>query len=168
MTPVERAAEHPLIRAALEEAGWTPARHQDLDDWVTSLRAEGFTIVAPALDVLRELGGLTITPPRRDDAAFGSGVVVIDPLWAATGEAERIRVRERELGSDLCPVGEWMAQYILLVADDGSLMAETTFQVLRVGRDIADALHRMIVADTPPEEVQVIAADVPPAGCRDR
>lgn len=154
MILIERAAEHPLIRAALEDAGWTPAHHHDLQVWVASLRADGFTILAPALDVLRDLGGLTITPTRRDEAAFGSGVVVIDPLWAASGEAERIRERERELGSGLCPVGEWMGEYILLVAEDGSVIAETTSQVLRVGRDIADALHRIIVAETPPEKVR--------------
>lgn len=142
-----------MVRAALEEAGWTSGYHHDTRQWLRSLRAEGFTVVAPALEVLRELGGLTITPPRRDDAAFGTGIAIIDPLWAASGEVDRIREREHELGLGLCPVGEWMGEYILLVADDGSVMAETTFQVLRVGRDLADALHRMIVADTPPEPV---------------
>lgn len=106
------------------------------------------------MEALEELGGLTVNPPRRDAAAFGSGPIVMDPLLAASGEVDRIRQREAELGIALCPVGEWMGEYVLLVAEDGSVWAETTFQVLRVGENLAEALRVMIVADTAPELVE--------------
>lgn len=148
-----RAAAHPVVRASLEEAGWSTDYVYDAAEWDRALRLEGFSVVAPALKALKELGGLTISPPRREGAAFGSGPIVIDPLWAASGEVDRIRQREAQIGLALCPVGEWMGEYILLVAEDGSVIAETTFQVLRVGSDLADALMRLIVAETALEPV---------------
>ncbi len=83
---------------------------------------------------------------------FGSGVIVMDPVAAATGELPRIQEREASFGTTLSPIGEWDL-YILLVADDGSVLAETSFQVLRLGMNLAEALKAMIVADTLPPEV---------------
>jgi len=45
----------------------------------------------------------------------------MDPVWAAAGEAERIHERERRLGEELCPIGEWSYQFIVLAGPgDGS------------------------------------------------
>ncbi|HTO00072.1 MAG TPA: SUKH-3 domain-containing protein [Microthrixaceae bacterium] len=153
MSLVTLAAEHPVVRATLEDAGWSVAYRCDTEEWDRALRLEGFSVSASAMKVLAELGGLTVNPPRRDDAAFGSGPIVMDPLLAASGEEDRIKQRETELGLAVCPVGEWMGEYILLVAENGSVWAETTFQVLRIGENFAAALRVMIVADTAPEQV---------------
>lgn len=50
-------------------------------------------------------------------------------------------------------MGEWSGEYVLLIADDGEVFAETTFQLLRLGVDFDDAMLLLIVADTPPENV---------------
>ncbi|MGB6059973.1 MAG: SUKH-3 domain-containing protein [Microthrixaceae bacterium] len=150
---VTLAAEHPVVHATLERAGWNIAYRCDTSEWDRALRSEGFSVNTPAMKVLSELGGLTVNPPRRGAAVYGSGPIVMDPLLAASGEADRIKQRESELGLALCPVGEWMGEYILLVAEDGSVWAETTFQVLRIGENLATALRVMIVADTAPEQV---------------
>lgn len=150
---IEQAAAEPLVMAALRQAGWTEGYRHDPDEWVAELQSDGYSTFPLAVDVLRHLGGLTVNPPRHPGAVFASGPIVLDPVFAASGEADRIVRREEQLGVELCPVGEWMGEYILLVAGDGRVIAETTFQVLCVGHDIADALKRMIVADTPTEEL---------------
>ncbi|HVF76211.1 MAG TPA: SUKH-3 domain-containing protein [Acidimicrobiales bacterium] len=153
MSLISLAAEHPVVRATLVEAGWSAVRRRDASSWDRVLRQEGFSVTEPAIEVLEELGGLTLSPPRWAAAAFGSGPIVMDPIMAASGEAARIKQRERELGLVLCPVGEWIVEYVLLVADDSSVFAETTFQVLRVGRNFGEALRVMIVADPAPEPI---------------
>ena len=75
---------------------------------------------------------------------------MVDPLWAATGESPRIKLRERQLGTGLCPVGEWMDEYIVLVASDGRVLAETTFQVLQLGENLSEAMVRIVTAESSP------------------
>ena len=77
-------------------------------------------------------------------------MLAVDPLWAATGEWPRIQGRERELGTGLCPVGEWADEYIVLAASDGRMLAETTFQVLQLGDDLSQALIRVVKAESRP------------------
>jgi hypothetical protein len=143
----------------LEEAGWSPGYHFDASKWARVLKADGYSVTAPAIEALEEPGGLTIVPPRRDTAVYGSGTMIMDPVCAAIGESPRIKLREAALGRRLCPIGEWSNEYILLVADDGSVYAETTYQVLRLGDDLAEALRRLIVADTLPEEIECAGSD---------
>jgi hypothetical protein len=152
VTLTDEAAEHPVVRATLEEAGWSPEYRYDASEWVEALKADGHSVTEPGVEALEELGGLTIVPPRSG-AAYASGTMIMDPVFAAIGEALRIRDREAKLGLTLCPIGEWGNASILLVADDGSVYAETTSQVFRLGGDLAQALRRLIVADTVPEPI---------------
>jgi hypothetical protein len=147
---IERALGDPLVREALSEAGWGPGYRHDAEGWIESLRAEGFTVHAAGAEVLALLGGLRIPARRSARAVFGSGALVVDPLRAATGEASRIQSRERQLSTGLCPVGEWMDEYIVLTASDGRVLAETTFQVLQLGKDLSEALVRIVKAESPP------------------
>ena len=151
MDHLAEALENPVILATLENAGWDDQYRSDAAEWEQLLRSEGFSVTRHGLLALSALGGLTIDPPRRNGAVYGSGQLVMDPIFAASGEAARIKQREAEFGLALCPVGEWMGEYVLLVAEDGSVWAETTFQVLRVAPDLAQALRVMIVADVAPE-----------------
>jgi hypothetical protein len=128
----------PLVRSHLVEAGWHLGYSYDLGHLEQRLTETGFSVVEPALALLRQIGGLTIVPPRRPTAVFGSGEIVMDPFLAVTGgEAPRIKDRETGLGLALTPVGEWCGEYILLVAEDGSVLAETSFQFLRLGTNFS-------------------------------
>jgi SUKH-3 immunity protein len=145
-----QALGDPLVREALSEAGWVPEYRHDAAGWIELLRAEGFTVHAAGAEVLALLGGLRVPARRSARAVFGSGALLVDPLWAATGESSRIRSRESQLGTGLCPVGEWMDEYIVLAASDGSVLAETTFQVLQLGKDLSEAIVRIVTAESLP------------------
>jgi hypothetical protein len=82
-------------------------------------------------------------------------MLLVDPEWAVAGEAERIRLREEQLGTGLCPVGEWMEEFVVLLADDGQVIAETSHHLFRLGWDASEALDLMIVADSPPTPILV-------------
>jgi len=150
MSLLDQALGNPLVREALFEAGWAPGYRHDADGWIESLRAERFTVHAAGAEVLALLGGLRISPRRSASASFGTGTLVVDPLWAATGESPRIQLRERQLGTGLCPVGEWVDEYIVLVASDGRVLAETTFQVLQLGKNLSEAIVRIVTAESSP------------------
>lgn len=100
---------------------------------VGGLTAEGYHIHPVGRELLAALGGFRIVPPRLPAAAFWSGPVLVDPVWAATGGYERAAIQERQLEQDFCPIAEWCDEYILLLGEDGSVIAETTGQVLQIG-----------------------------------
>ena len=150
MIDLTPAVSNSVVRATLVESGWTPEYRFNAADWADRLRAEGFSVHPAGIRVLELLGGLTVVPPKSVKAVFGTGELKIDPLWAAEGESERITDRERTIGDRLCPVGEWLGEYIVLVGAEGKIYAETTFQVLELGDDINEALFRLIVADSAP------------------
>ena len=116
--------EDPEVRAALEAGGWNPRRRVDTSGWEAELRAQGFSIVPLAMDVLSQLGGLHVLPRRSATAVLGSGEMIFDPLLAATGESPRILQREELLEKALCPIGEWADEYIILVADTGEIYGD--------------------------------------------
>jgi hypothetical protein len=43
-----------------------------------------------------------------------------------------------------------MDEYIVLAASDGRVLAETTFQMLQLGKDLGEALVRIVKAESPP------------------
>jgi hypothetical protein len=43
-----------------------------------------------------------------------------------------------------------MDEYIVLVASDGRVLAETTFQVLQLGKDLSEAIVRIVTAESSP------------------
>lgn len=150
MTSVEHVVANPVVRTCLEEAGWHPGYAWNADGWLLWLEAEGFSQHPPGVEALRSLGGLRIMPPASTHASFGSGALFVDPTWAATGESARIRERERQLQAKLCPLGEWLDEYIVLVADDGRVLAESTSGVLYLGEDLGVALARIILGRPAP------------------
>lgn len=150
MIDLTPAVSNSLVHATLVESGWAPGYRFEPSGWADRLRAEGLSVHPAGLCVLELLGGLTVVPPKSIKAVFGTGELKIDPMWAAEGESERIADRERVIGDRLCPIGEWLSEYIVLVGAEGKVYAETTFQVLKLGDDINQALVRLIVADAAP------------------
>jgi hypothetical protein len=141
------------LRPVLEDAGWSDAYRRDVAEWLPELVAEGFSINPLAQHVLERLGGLALSPRPVEVATFGSGEVVFEPLWAASGEVGRIAMRERQLDTTLCPVGEWCGEYVLLAGGDGCMYAETSFQLVRIGRNLTEALRTILLADSRPVEI---------------
>jgi hypothetical protein len=141
------------LRVALEAAGWSRAYRRNPDEWTGPLESQGFSTNALARFVLENLGGLTVAALPVERPAFGSGSVQFEPLLAATGESDRVVSRERIVSTTLCPIGEWCGEYILLAGGDGCIYAETTFRVVRVGRDLHQALATVVLSNRLPEEV---------------
>ena len=153
MTGLDDILREPELVAALHAAGWSPDRAVDVRHWADWYAREGYADPEPALAILRSFGGLTIVPPDRPEAAYGSGPMRFDPEWAATGEQERIADREAALGKALWPLGEWTGEFVLLLAGDGCVYAETTSHVLKLGVTFPDALRSLLRADARPERV---------------
>ncbi|MCG5216436.1 SUKH-3 domain-containing protein [Streptosporangium soli] len=151
MGKLEEAHLHPEVRLALELAGWAPGRHYDVSPWISTLEGEGYVLFDEAIEALTQLGGLRVSPRPSPSAVFGTGQILFDPLWAAQGERPRIAVRELSINSRLCPLGEWIEDYILLIASNGDIVAETSFQMLKVASSLPDALEVMILAESRPE-----------------
>jgi hypothetical protein len=134
-------------KEALLEAGWFENRQINIDDWLASLQKEGYIIFPLVKDVLKSFGGLEITPRPVSGAKFWSGKIILDPIWAASGERSRLEQREQELGCLLCPIGEWSGEYILLIADTNKVFAETTFQMLQLGNCFDEAIENIILCN---------------------
>ncbi|MEO3799386.1 SUKH-3 domain-containing protein [Nonomuraea sp. B1E8] len=142
---------HPKVRTAIELAGWRPGRRQDISSWVESLGYEGYDLFEEAVSTLTQLGGLRVASLPSSASEFGTGDIFFDPVWASQGERARIAEREQDIRCKLCPVGEWLDNYILLSGDDGRYFAETSFQVLYLGSSLSAALETMVLAERPPE-----------------
>jgi len=140
MTDFSVGLAHRSVREALAAAGWSASYRYDAAPWEARLVEDGYHVHAEAIKVLTTFGGLTVDPVRSASAGFRAGSLVMDPVWAAAGEAPRIHDRERSLGATLCPVGEWSDEYVVLVADDGHVYAETGRAVFDLGSDFGRAL----------------------------
>lgn len=140
------------LMAALFAAGWAEPNAFDTPACIDALRADDYTVTEAAVETLERFGGQTLEP-QPANAQFWSGTIIFDPLYAASGEAERIQLREAALGVKLCPVAEWCNEYIVLAASDGSFFAETSFQMLWLGSNLRAALHTIMLADSQPTDI---------------
>lgn len=147
---------HPIISSTLAAAGWSTDRRIDISRWQTWYSLEGYEPDETTFDILRSFGGLTLEPPRLENAYYRGGRTEFEPELAADGESPRIHEWEPEVGELLWPIGEWVQMYILLNSPSGAIYAEAPghgFGVLRLGVDFADALRSLIIRDRPPEYV---------------
>lgn len=142
----------PITRSVLQGVGWKPERRVSTIEWQHRLLSDGYKWLDVAQKFLSSFGGLIIHPPKYEDALFGSGMLAIDPLLAL-GESERIMNREVFIGIDLCPLGEWNGESILLIDHGGRVYAETTYQVLLLGESPIDAIDLIIRAHRYPDVI---------------
>jgi len=54
-----------------------------------------------------------------------------------------------------------MDEYIVLAASDGRVLAETTFQMLQLGKDLGEALVRIVKAESPPSPADWQGGTIP-------
>jgi hypothetical protein len=141
------------VERCLRAAGWTPARRVKTSKWLRQLAREGYVAVPSARPILGSLGGLTIDPPEEDDQAFTPEPFDFLPVNAASGERDAVALWERILGQALFPLGGAFGYMVLLVAEDGQVVAGETDTVHLVGENIDDALEVLIRAHRRPSPV---------------
>ena len=145
MNGLDELLNEAFVRDTLLKAGWSPSRAVDTHAWRDWYEREGYSDERSALDILRSFGGLRLRPPMNEAADFGSGLIEFDPIVAATGESDRIRFREQQLGEALWPIGEWCEVYILLLGASGAVYAEAPeYGVLLLGPTFGAALRTLI------------------------
>jgi SUKH-3 immunity protein len=74
-------------------------------------------------------------------------------MEAASGERDMVELWEGILGQALFPLGEAFLYMILLVAEDGRVVAGDTDVVHFIGEDIDDALEVLIRAHRRPTQI---------------
>lgn len=134
----------PEVSAVLAASGWTPARCVDMSEDLTVLRDEGHRFSAVALDLLAAIGGMFIHPSnvRRPLA----DPLDVDPLGAASGELDRVRLAEEAIGSQLAPLGEAGTE-IVAVTPGGQLVRIGVVDVQPLGDDLASGLRFLFGLD---------------------
>jgi hypothetical protein len=150
VTVFGEALSHPVVHRTLEESGWHPGYRHDTAAWEAAMLADGYSVHAMGRQILSEIGGLRIKAPTLPESTFWSGTFLVDPVQAATGESDRIVIREQELERLLMPVGEWSGEYIVLASEPGELYAETTWAVVLLGSTPGEALTLIVTAHTKP------------------
>jgi hypothetical protein len=150
---IRRVDFHPKTAFMLEKAGWVEGRNTPTNAWRDALVEDGYKWSNTAEAFLNDFGGLVVSPVKDKEAVFGSGILVVDPLLCL-GEQERIKQRGYALKEELCPVGEWLGESIILISPRGLVYAETTFQVLLLGRTFIDALEVIVRAYRYPEVIE--------------
>lgn len=150
---INRADLHHTTASILEEAGWSQDRRISTATWRDALTKDGYMWFDSAEEFLANLGGLVIPAAKNEEAVFGSGTLITDPLLAL-GEYERIEQREVLLSEQLCPIGEWSDESVVLISRGGLVYAETTYQVLLLGRNPIDAIDLIIRAHQYPDIIE--------------
>jgi hypothetical protein len=139
------------VKRVLESAGWSESRKVSADEWVSALTAEGYTFFPLVLEVLENLGGLTVVPPvdQNDRArAFCPSPFHFDPM-TGLGEFDRFNTWQEEFGLKLFPLGE-VGWYFLMVASNGRVFAGADGNFELLGQTIESALATLIFARTRP------------------
>lgn len=134
----------PEVHSVLAASGWTPARRVDVTADLAVLRDEGHRFSAVAVELLAELGGLVVRPStlRRPLA----DPFDVDPLAAASGELDRVRLAEAAVGSELAPLGE-AGTDIVAVTPDGRLVRIGVVDVQPIGDHLASGLRYLLGLD---------------------
>src|SRR5580704_5175703 len=114
----------------LRNAGWTPTRRVNALPWIDISAREGFNPHFLASELLSNLRGLVIQPPRAERIYF-------DPI-IASGEFDRVREWQNLCKANLFLLGEVLSNFILLIDefekvcvgfDDGLFHMGDTFDV---------------------------------------
>jgi uncharacterized protein (TIGR02996 family) len=139
----------PGFRALLDRAGWHPGRRVGTDEWVSRLRAEGFTVNASAIAVLETFGGLSVRLPAAGISPYDHELQ-FEPVLAATGDRDRTEEWEAALGIRLFPLGqEVRTGSVVWAGDDGRLYIGREFGLYLLGETFRAAMDQLAVPATP-------------------
>lgn len=141
------ALDDPEVRAVLSASGWAAGRRADLSSAIELLEGEGHRFSEVARELLADLGGLVIRPAsvRRPLA----DPFDVDPLGAASGEIDRIRLAEAVIGRDLGPLGE-AGTDIVAVTAAGTLVLIGVTDVQPLGDGLTTGIRYLLGLDAEP------------------
>lgn len=146
----EPFAFDPDTERVLRSAGWSETRSVPTAGWVGTLAREGLRVFPAAERLLANLGGLSVTPPPDEHRVFMPDPFTLDPVRAASGEADRIELWQEQFGLTLYPLGECFLHMILLTDPGGRIFAGTRGTFVLVGNSIEEAMAVLTLGRTRP------------------
>jgi hypothetical protein len=134
------------LEAVLRGCGWSPERSVEVRHWVDLISHKGFTPFAGAVAILKNFGGLSISPPQNQHGLFCPAPFTFDPVSAASGEWDRIAGWQHEHRTRLCPLAASEQVSIILYTDAGQIVEgwERHFDLL--GTNLEEALDLLVFA----------------------
>jgi hypothetical protein len=133
------------VDLTLRDVGWFPSRNlgDQVGEWASELRSDGFEIFPEAERVLAEFGGLDVDQDAPGLNCAREPFRLVPTL--AAGEADRFAEFAEYLKTTLYPLGEatW-GNYFLAIGESGQvflLMEDIRF----LGQNIEEALEHLIL-----------------------
>jgi len=138
------------VERVLREAGWFPTRCVSAAEYVNPLTEVGYRPFPLAIKILENLGGLEINPPESNSNLFFPGKIILDPVYAASSEFDRVARWQEQYDLRLFPMGEYEPMFILLCAENGRIFGAREHHFDWLGDTIESALELLILARTRP------------------
>ncbi|MBC7804523.1 MAG: SUKH-3 domain-containing protein [Akkermansiaceae bacterium] len=158
-----------LVLSVLEDAGWYRGREVDVNPWVDAFLAHGRPPFDSAVAILREFGGLQITPPKFvPGAVYGADPFGFDPKPfnepPVYNDDRMYTAWERLLGEKVYKIGLCYA-YPLFVGEGGGVHLNHELPQT-LGEDINVAIQQMILRLKYPELVVLYPGQEPEVEAR--
>lgn len=98
--------------------------------------------------MLESLGGLTLRLLYEPAMEYHPGFLDFDPVRAASGELDRVRLWQEITELTLYPVGQWISGVpsVLLVSGSGTLLAGSMGQLTLLGHSVEDGIDLIVSA----------------------
>jgi hypothetical protein len=136
----------------LENAGWNPLRHIDIQLYQEALSSDGYEMSDKAKSFLVEFGGLELAHPayrvanEMDNTHF-------DPLRAISGIChERVETYEERIGEKLVVIGEgYNEQLVLMISESGRIFGAYDDFLTCLGNNPLEALDAICQRKETPE-----------------
>ena len=134
----------------LEESGWSKDRKQDINPWIQILVKEGYKVNDYALSVLKELGNIKI----RNERNHWGVVLYFNPVYAASGEYDRLEIFNAVSDEELFPIGECF-DWVIYVGDSKKVYLGDWKSLSIAGDTIEEFLNNMFNPQIHPKEIYI-------------
>ena len=134
----------------MDVAGRARSEQCRIDEWVEMLAGLAVSPIPGAIDVLRNFGGLTITPPTSKLNKFSPEQFTFDPVLAASGEVDRIEYWQEQHNVRLYPLAAAGQGSMILYCDGGKIVKGWQAHFNLLGNDLSGALELLVFAQRYP------------------
>jgi len=124
-----------------------------IDFWIQEFAKREIGSFPLAEHFLSAFGNLRIAPVISERNQYRPCDFIVDPLWASSGEFDRVRYWNRILKMKLFPVGEIEGNGIVLIAEDGSVLVGSDLGLDLYGPTISEGLEGILCADRIPTSI---------------